>query len=131
MFDGRSGAQIATLSPFLGLQNAPLVTDDPNGTIGITLAGYVGGAPGGLGQIDHYEIARSNGAQAVGGGAWPMFHHDPQLTGDAGGTTPHGAIAACDVPAAVYAGYDLAASDGGIFAFPAPCPSVGRPATCG
>jgi hypothetical protein len=118
VFDGRSGAQIATLSPFLGLQNAPLVTDDPNGTIGITLAGYVGGAPGGLGEIDHYEIAGSNGAQAVGGGAWPMFHHDPQLTGDAGGTTLHGAIPACDVPAAVDAGYDLAASDGGIFAFP-------------
>ncbi len=47
VFDGRSGAQIATFSPFLGLQNAPLVTDDPNGTIGITLAGYVGRCPRG------------------------------------------------------------------------------------
>ena len=30
VLDGRTGAQIADLSPSLGLQNAPLVTDDPN-----------------------------------------------------------------------------------------------------
>jgi hypothetical protein len=119
VFDGRSGAQVATLSPYLGLQNAPLVTDDPNGTVGITLAGYTGGAPGGIGRIDHYEIAGSDGALAVGAGSWPMFHHDPQLTGNAGGTTPRGSLAACDQPAAIQTGYDLAASDGGIFSFPA------------
>jgi len=118
VFDGRTGAQIATLSPYLGLQNSPLVTEDPNGTIGITLAGYTGGAPGGIGRIDHYEIAGSDGAQAVGAGSWPMFHHDPQLTGDAGGTTPRGSDPACAQPAAIRTGYDLAASDGGIFSFP-------------
>ena len=125
VFDGRSGVQIATLSPFLGLQNSPLVTEDPNGTIGITLAGYVAGAPGGLGQIDHYEIAGSNGARAVGPGTWPMFHHDPQLTGNAGGTTPRGSVAPCDLPAAVVGGYVLAASDGGVFTFPGNRPFCG------
>ena len=125
VFNGRSGAQIATLNPFLGLQNSPLVTEDPNGTIGITLAGYVAGAPGGLGQIDHYEIAGSNGARAVGPGTWPMFHHDPQLTGNAGGTTPPGSVAPCGLPAAVVAGYVLSASDGGVFTFPGNRPFCG------
>ncbi len=119
VFDGRTGQEIADLSPNLGLQNAPLVTEDPNGTIGITLAGYIadGASPNGVGEIDHYEIAGSNGAEAVGGAAWPMFHHDPQLTGDAGGTTPIGSLSPCSVPAAAYSGYILAASDGGIFTF--------------
>jgi hypothetical protein len=119
VLDGRTGAQIADLSPNLGLQGSPLVTDDPNGTIGITLAGYTasGLSPAGVGEIDHYEITGSNGAEAVGGSAWPMFHHDPQLTGNAGGTTPRGAIPPCSVPAAAYSGYDLAAADGGIFTF--------------
>jgi hypothetical protein len=121
VFDGRSGQQIAELSPFLGLQNSPLVTRDPNGTIGITLAGYVpSGGPGSpaVGEIDHYEIASSNGAGAISGSAWPMFHHDPQLTGVVGSTTPRGSIPPCSVPAAVNAGYDLVASDGGIFSYP-------------
>ncbi len=119
VLDGRTGAQIADLSPSLGLQNSPLVTDDPNGTIGITLAGYTGStlSPNGVGEIDHYEITGSNGAAAVGGAAWPMFHHDPQLTGNAGGTTPLGSIPPCSVPSAAYSGYDLVAADGGIFTF--------------
>ncbi len=119
VLDGRTGAQIANLSPNLGLQNSPLVTDDPNGSIGITLAGYTSSmlSPAGAGEIDHYEISGSNGALAVGGSAWPMFHHDPQLTGNAGGTTPRGSIPPCSVPAAAYSGYDLSASDGGIFTF--------------
>ncbi len=119
ILDGRTGAQIANLSPSLGLQNAPLVTADPNGRIGITLAGYTGSnlSPAGVGEIDHYEITGSNGAQAVGGVAWPMFHHDPQLTGNAGGTTPIGSVPPCSVPSAAYSGYDLVASDGGIFSF--------------
>jgi hypothetical protein len=119
VLDGRTGAQIADLSPGLGLQNAPLVTDDPNGTIGITLAGYTASSrsPAGVGEIDHYEIPGSNGAAAVSGAAWPMFHHDPQLTGNAGGTTPIGSIPPCSVPSAAYSGYDLSAADGGVFAF--------------
>ncbi len=116
-------ADIASQGPTpyaLGLQNAPLVTRDPNGEIGITLAGYLETDPNSgilVGQIDHFEIPGSNGAAAVGPGTWPMFHHDPQLTGNAGSTTPRGSIPACEVPAAVQSGYNLAASDGGIFSF--------------
>ena len=119
VLDGRTGTQIADLSPNLGLQNSPLITDDPNGTVGITLAGYVHSSQSafGVGEIDHYEIPGSNGAAAVGGAAWPMFHHDAQLTGNAGGTTPGGSIPACSVPSAAYSGYRLAAADGGIFTF--------------
>ncbi len=54
-----------------------------------------------------------------------MFHHDPQLTGNAGGTTPRGSVAPCDVPTAVVGGYVLAASDGGVFTFPGNRPFCG------
>ena len=40
IFDGRSGAQVATLGTNVAFQNSPLVTDDPDGHIGITGAGY-------------------------------------------------------------------------------------------
>jgi hypothetical protein len=124
IIDGRSGAQVAVLSQG-GYQNAPLVTDDPNGEVGITIAGYNGQSPGGQGVIFHYEIPGSNGAEAVGPGSWPMFHHDPQLTG----TAPAAPIArpsACHVPAAARRGYELAATDGGIFSFGPPfCGSTG------
>ena len=120
VFDARTGTQIAYLSQDLGLQNSPLITADSNGTIGITLAGYIpsGGANSpAVGRIDHYEISGLNPAEAVGGSAWPMFHHDPQLTGDAGGTPAPGSVPACSVPAAAGTGYELAASDGGVFSF--------------
>ena len=83
-----------TSAPTSGLQNSPLVTDDPNGDIGITLAGYTSSTLSAtvVGEIDHYEISGSDGAAAVSGSAWPMFHHDPQLTGNAGGTTPVGSV---------------------------------------
>jgi hypothetical protein len=120
VYDG-SCNEIASLSPNLGLQNAPLVTDDPDGDVGITLAGYVpsaGANSPAVGEIDHYEIASSNGAGAVAGSAWPMFHHDPALTGNAGGTTPPGSVPACSLPSATLTGYNLVAADGGIFSFP-------------
>jgi hypothetical protein len=78
VLDGRSGAKVAVLGASLGFQNSPLVTDDPNGTIGITIAGYNGANRG---VVQHYEIPGSNGALAVGAGSWPMFHHDPGLSG--------------------------------------------------
>ncbi len=119
IFDGVTGTQLDVLDPNLGLQNSPLITEDANGTVGITLAGYIAaGSPIHLfGRIEHFEIPLSNGALAVGKGSWPEFHHDPQLTGNAGGTTPQGSISPCDVPAGVNGGYDLFASDGGIFSF--------------
>jgi outer membrane protein assembly factor BamB len=111
VLDGRTGSVITTLQPNTGFQNSPLVTDDPNGTIGITLAGYQ--ASGSF--IYHYEIAGSHGSLADESGAWPQFHHDPQLTGDPG--TPVNLQVPCNAPAGGPKGYDLAASDGGIFNF--------------
>jgi fibronectin type 3 domain-containing protein len=96
VLDGQSGAEVTVLGPGLGFQNAPLVTEDPNGTIGITIAGYNGNNEG---VIQHYEIPGSSGAQAVGAGSWPMFHHDPSLSGAAtvlpnlGTVTPTGLAA--------------------------------------
>ncbi len=78
VLDGRTGAEVAVLGSDMGFQNSPLVTDDPNGTIGVTIAGYDGANEG---VIEHYEIPGSDGALAVGPGAWPMFHHDPGLSG--------------------------------------------------
>ena len=72
IFDGPTGRLLGTLSGGSG-QNSPLVTEDANGTIGVTVAGGD--------EITHYEIAGSNGSTVNGVGAWPMFHHDPQLTG--------------------------------------------------
>jgi hypothetical protein len=119
IFDGVTGTQLDVLDANLGLQNSPLVTRDANGTVGITLAGYIAsGTPVHLlGRIEHFEIPLSNGAVAVGKGSWPMFHHDPQLTGNAGGTTPQGSVPPCSLPAALNRGYSLFGSDGGIFSF--------------
>ncbi|MGH8989887.1 MAG: PQQ-binding-like beta-propeller repeat protein, partial [Acidimicrobiales bacterium] len=70
---------VATVNENIGFQNAPLVTKDANGTIGITVVGY---QPNNS-WVDHYEIATSNAVDVDGPGAWPQFHHDPQLTGNA------------------------------------------------
>ena len=80
LLTGTDGAVIdATVLVTTGFQNAPLVTRDPNGTIGITVAGYQPDDS----VVAHYEIATSNGANVDSPGTWPQFHHDPQLTGNA------------------------------------------------
>jgi hypothetical protein len=131
ILDGRTGAEVTAIdgpgNGDLGMQNAALVTRDPNGTVGITLAGYIG--PSNSGRVDHFEIAGSDGAAALADHPWPMFHHDPQLTGDAGGTPPPGSVPACSVPNGALAGYDLVAADGGVSTYPSPgqpfCGSAG------
>jgi len=120
IFDGRTHEEVAVLNGaasthgVLGFQNSPLVTDT-DGIIGITVAGY--GCPTAqcFGQVEHYTIPGSDGALAVGAGAWPEFHHDPQLTGNAG--LDPAPVPPCTVPAAARSGYDLVASDGGVFSF--------------
>lgn len=81
VLNARTGHLVTTLVASLGLQNSPLVTDDPNGAIGITLAGYNGHNQG---VVEHFEVRGSRGTAVDDFGAWPMFHHDPQLTGNAG-----------------------------------------------
>ena len=89
VLDGRSGAEVTVLGGkggpggqfgTLGFQNSPLVTDDPDGAAGITVAGYNGNNQG---VVEHFEVRGSDGALAVGTGSWPMFHHDPALSGAA------------------------------------------------
>jgi hypothetical protein len=130
ILDGRSGETVAHFddgqnldgtSGTFGFQNAALVTADPNGKIGITLAGYHGVSGCALppctavqGTVQHFEVSGSNGAVVNENGAWPQFHHDAQLTGLAGAGN---ALAGCDRPDAAQNGYLTVASDGGIFAF--------------
>ncbi|MHB8219943.1 MAG: PQQ-binding-like beta-propeller repeat protein [Acidimicrobiales bacterium] len=120
IFDGRTHQEVAVLNGsgsthgVLGFQNSPLVTDT-GGTVGITVAGYGCPTSACFGQVEHYTIPGSNGALAVGAGAWPEFHHDPQLSGNAG--VDPAPLPPCTVPAAARPGYALVASDGGIFSF--------------
>jgi hypothetical protein len=126
---GKTGATLGVLNSTMGFQNSPLVTTDANGTIGITIAGYNNANQG---VVDHYEIAGSTGNLRTGGadsdhpdvdddvlnqaGGWPMFHHDAQLTGNAGIAPPDLQVP-CSAPAAGPHGYYEAASDGGVFTF--------------
>ena len=118
ILDGRTGATVATAERgILGLQNSPLVTDDANGTVGITIAGYSGSTAQTLvGEIFHFEVPGTHGSLVNEKGAWPMFHHDPQLTGDAGVPPPTVRVP-CRPPSGRPQGYYMDASDGGIFAF--------------
>jgi PQQ-like domain len=115
--DGSGNAGVTTGGPY-GFQNAPLVTADPNGTIGITVAGYFAICASGCsdvqGIVQHFEIAGSSGGQVNAPGGWPQFHHDAQLTGFVGGGATPGQ---CNRPAAALSGYLTVASDGGIFGF--------------
>ena len=130
ILDGRNGHVLATLERGIGLQNSPLVTQDPNGRVGITVAGYDAHDQG---VIEHFELLGFRGAHVDDFGAWPMFHHDPQLTGDA--LAPTGGklvprllerppVARCAVPASRPNGYYEVDSRGGVFAY-------GNVASCG
>jgi hypothetical protein len=126
ILDGRSGQVMANFDDgtnthgehgIYGFQNAALVTAEPNGHIGITVAGYsaVSGSSFAVqGMVQHFDVSATNGGLANESGAWPQFHHDAQLTGFAGGGN---ALGVCDRPDAAQNGYQTVASDGGIFAF--------------
>ena len=116
IFDGRSAQVVAPLGAgVMGLQNSAMVAIDPNGTIGITIAGY---NSQNAGIIQHYEVAGSTG-HSLGKRAWPMFHQNPQLTGWLSQPAPGhlnrpivGMAATGDAK-----GYWNVATDGGIFTF--------------
>ncbi len=116
IYDGRSAQAVATLGAGdIGLQNSPMVTIDPNGTIGITIAGY---NAQNAGVIQHYEIGGSKG-HSLGKRSWPMFHQNPQLTGWLNQPAP-GHLNKPIVgmaPTGNGKGYWNVASDGGLFAF--------------
>ncbi|MGH8979550.1 MAG: cell wall-binding repeat-containing protein, partial [Acidimicrobiales bacterium] len=73
---------VRTVATTTSFQDSPLVTEDADGTIGITVAGHE--ASGSV--VSHYEVKASNGVRVDGADTWPQFHHDPQVTGDV--TTP-------------------------------------------
>ncbi len=116
IYDGRTAQVVATLGAgTVGLQNSPMVSIDPNGTIGITIAGY---DSANAGIIQHYEVAGSAG-RSLGKRSWPMFHQNPQLTGWLNQAAP-GHLNQPIVgmaPTNDGGGYWNVASDGGIFAF--------------
>ncbi|HET9058879.1 MAG TPA: PQQ-binding-like beta-propeller repeat protein [Acidimicrobiales bacterium] len=123
ILDGKSGQVLAQMAPSLGMESSPLVTDDPNGTVGITLAGHDGHNAG---QVDHYEIAGSDGTKVDVPGAWPMFHHDPQLTGNAGVSLARATALQrrCAAPLGSPEGYYELSRDGHVYRF-------GNLASCG
>jgi hypothetical protein len=116
ILDGQTAQVVATLGAGqVALQNSAMVTHDPNGDIGITIAGYNGNNAG---VIQHYEIAGSKG-RSLGERSWPMFHQNPQLTGTLTAPAP-GHLNKPIVgmaPTGNGKGYWNVASDGGLFAF--------------
>ena len=120
VLDGRTGEVVATIEHGIGLQSSVLVTDDPDGTIGVTLAGYNGHNEG---EVVHYEVTGSSGAAVDRPGAWPQFHHDPQLTGNADLATGAGAAPLrapakpCRPPAGGPYGYYEATASGAVYVY--------------
>ena len=119
VYDGQSGIMVTTLAAGYAFQNSPLVSDDPDGHIGITGAGYVDQGGTAVGTVIHWEIGTTagSGSSVNESGAWPQFHHDPQLTGDAGTPPPPPLEVPCNAPRGGPHGYILSASDGGVFDF--------------
>ena len=79
-------------------QNSPLITADPNGTIGLTNAGYAGELPGSshcpgsqqgiclASEVAHYELPGSSSTWLTHPlTSWLEFHHDTQLSGNVNG----------------------------------------------
>ncbi len=116
VYDGRTAQPVATLGAgSVALQNSAAVTVDPDGLVGITIAGY---NASNAGVVQHYEIAGSAG-HSLGKRAWPMFHQNPQLTGWLSQAAP-GHLNAPIVGMSATAdgkGYWNVASDGGLFDF--------------
>ncbi len=111
IYDGRSGALAASVAVNqIGMQSSPLVSMDPNGTLGITIAGVNTTTHDGV--IFHYEVAGGS----IGSSSWPMFRDNPARTGTQAGTFAPAAVAS-GCGAAQMSEYRFVAADGGIFDF--------------
>ena len=102
----------------LAMSNTPLVVPDPSGDgVDVVVAGTYRGIGGDntQGFIATYQV--TGGPNSVGTGAWPQFHHDPQLTGST--IAPATSNTACHpaTPPCTTEGYWMTASDGGVFVF--------------
>jgi hypothetical protein len=107
-YDGRTAKLLFSLdAEQVGFQSTPLVTTDPGGQVGITIAGTTAD---GIGVVQHWRLPAASHA-SVGALGWPMFHHDERRTGNA--VPPP--LAAPQCRGAGIAGYWEAASDGGVF----------------
>ena len=82
VLDGRDGSVVTKVGG-MRLWSSATVTRDPDGSIGITIAGQGGKTSAGkpAANIEHYRVVGSNVETVQTPGSWPMFHHDPQLTG--------------------------------------------------
>ncbi len=87
ILDGRNGSIVQQIGADMRMRSAATVTVNSDGRIGITMGGQGRGNRNGtvtmVGEVRHYLV---NGNYAPvktvqTKGAWPMFHHDPQLSG--------------------------------------------------
>lgn len=78
ILDGRSGRVVSKLVDYVGVLNTALVTVDPGGAIGVTVAGY-NGVNRSIAM--HFVLKGSRATTVSGHGQWPMFHANPRLTG--------------------------------------------------
>jgi hypothetical protein len=89
IFAGRTGRLLDVLGSNTGYQNSPLITTDPDGRVGVTLAGYQvtwtgcpSTAPCLWSVVDHYQVMGHRATVGPADQSWPEFHHDPHLTGN-------------------------------------------------
>ena len=91
IFDGRSGAKVdLPRTPTRRSRTRPSLPTTPTATSALTGRRlHYASDQGGDGQ--HWEIDNTggSGSSVNEAGAWPQFHHDPQLTGDAGTPGAH------------------------------------------
>jgi hypothetical protein len=92
ILDGADGNQLWSTSEAVS-QGTPLITADPGGTIGITLAGYHGVLVNHevrlAGTIRHFTIDGSSAENLAHPlTSWLEFHHDPKLSGNVAGPLP-------------------------------------------
>ncbi len=101
----------------LAMENTPLITPDPGGGLDVVVAGRYEGVNNDTTQgfIAVYRV--SSAPNTVGTGAWPMFHHDNQLTGSAIPALPPPGTCVPNTPPCTNQGYWAVASDGGLFAY--------------